>query len=126
MERQHIFAVNGSSDFLDVIRELLEGEDYNVTTTNFVPQTFEQIAVLDPALIIIDLVVGDRSGLDLLVHIADEARTQRIPVIIVSTNLQLLEASQAGPQRLAEHRILRKPMDLDVLLEMVDELIGPA
>ena len=95
MERQHIFAVNGSSDFLDVIRELLEGEDYNVTTTNFVPQTFEQIAVLDPALIIIDLVVGDRSGLDLLVHIADEARTQRIPVII----LMVLKEAVIGDAR---------------------------
>ena len=79
MERQHIFAVNGAPDFLDIIRELLQGEDYNVTTTNFVPETFDQIAVLDPALIIIDLIIGERSGKDLLAHIADEAKTREIP-----------------------------------------------
>jgi hypothetical protein len=37
MRRQHIFVVNGSAEFLDVVRELLQDEHYNVTTTNFVP-----------------------------------------------------------------------------------------
>ena len=41
MERSHIFAVNGSPDFLDILRELFQQEQYNVTTTNFVPGTFE-------------------------------------------------------------------------------------
>ena len=126
MDSQHIFVVNGAPGFLDICRELLQGEDYNVTTTNFVPNTFDQIDALDPNLLIIDLVVGDRSGWDLLARVADEARTQQIPVIVVSTNQQLLEESQAGPQALAEHRILRKPFDLDELLGMVGEMIGPA
>lgn len=51
MRRKHIFAVNGSSDFLDVIRELFQEEAYNVTTTNFVPHTFEQITALQPSLV---------------------------------------------------------------------------
>jgi hypothetical protein len=42
MRRQHIFVVNGSVEFLDVVRELLQEERYNVTTTNFVPRTFHQ------------------------------------------------------------------------------------
>ena len=49
-ERQHIFVVNGASDFLDVVRELFEGEGYNITTTNFVPKTFDQIEVIGPSL----------------------------------------------------------------------------
>ena len=49
MARQHIFAVNGSPDFLDLLRELLQDERYNVTTTNFVPATFAQIDALQPA-----------------------------------------------------------------------------
>ena len=38
MGHPHIFAVNGSSEVLNFIRVLLEGEAYNVTTTNFVPR----------------------------------------------------------------------------------------
>ena len=54
MDRQHIFAINGTPKSLDILRELLQGERYNVTMTNFLPNTFDQIAALDPALLIID------------------------------------------------------------------------
>ena len=126
MARQHIFAVNDAPDFLEILRELLQGEHYNVTTTNFVPNTFAQIAALDPALLIVDLAVGESSGVDLLARIADEAKTQQIPVIVVSTSQQLLDEFQARSQRFAEYRILRKPLDLDELLGMIEELVGPA
>jgi response regulator RpfG family c-di-GMP phosphodiesterase len=33
MKRQHVFVINGSPDFLDIMRELLQDEAYNVTTT---------------------------------------------------------------------------------------------
>jgi CheY-like chemotaxis protein len=51
MRRQHIFVVNGSAAFLDVVRELLQDEQYNVTTTNFVPLTFKQIETAQPSLL---------------------------------------------------------------------------
>ena len=126
MQRQHIVAVNGSPDFLDVLRELLQGEDYNVTATNFVPNTFDQIAALDPDLVIIDLVVGDRAGWDLVGRLVGEAATQRIPVILVSTSVRELEKAQEHPSRFGEYRYLQKPFDLDDLLRTVEELIGPA
>ena len=37
MRRQHIFVVNGSAAFLDVVRELLQDEQYNVTTPTSSP-----------------------------------------------------------------------------------------
>ena len=61
-ERKHIFAINGSPDFLNVIRDLFQEEGYNVTTTNFVPNSFEQIAALDPDALIVDIVFGQRAG----------------------------------------------------------------
>jgi twitching motility two-component system response regulator PilH len=126
MGRQHIFVVNGSSDFLDLARELLQEERYNVTTTNFVPATFEQIAALDPALIILDLAVGIRAGWDLLERLTHSARLQDIPLIVVSTSPRYLETVQADPGRFGEHRVLSKPFDVDDLLCAVAELIGPA
>ena len=40
--RKHIFAINGSPEFLNIVRELFQEEAYNVTTTNFVPNSFDQ------------------------------------------------------------------------------------
>ena len=86
MQRQHIFVVNGSVEFLDVVRELLQDERYNVTTTNFVPHTFQQIETARPSLLIVDLCLGEEAGWDLLTELRQEAATRHIPVILVSTS----------------------------------------
>jgi DNA-binding response OmpR family regulator len=85
-QRKHIFAITGSPDFLNVIRDVFPEEDYNVTTTNLVPNSFEQIAALDPDALIVDIVVGQRAGCDLLEQTEAEAATTGIPVLVVSTN----------------------------------------
>lgn len=126
MKRQHIFAVNGSSDFLDIIRELFQDEEYNVTTTNFVPETFELISTLNPALVIVDLVIGQHAGWDLLEHIAAEARTNGIPVIVVSTSNQLLDEAKADHPRFGGDLFIQKPFDLDDIVAAVKKLIGTA
>ncbi len=126
LQRKHIFVVNGSPDFLEVVRELLQDERYNVTTTNFVPKTFDQIASLDPSLLIIDLAVGIGAGWALLERLGQDAATRAIPVIVVSTNQGYLDEVQDDPKRFGGQRFLQKPFDLNDLLAMVEELIGRA
>jgi CheY-like chemotaxis protein len=94
MGRQHIFVVNGSVEFLDVVRELLQDEEYNVTTTNFVPRTFHQIETARPSLLVVDVCHGEQAGWDLLSELRQEAATQQIPVILVSTSKRNLERAK--------------------------------
>jgi len=124
--RKHIFAVNDASDFLDIVRELLQEERYNVTTTNYVPATFAQIEALRPSLIVMDLAIGIQAGWDLLEQLAKGAAVRDIPVIVVSTNLRYLETVEADPARFSADRVLTKPFDLDDLVNAVETLIGPA
>lgn len=126
MGRKHVFVVNGAPEFLNFVRELLQDEEYNVTTTNYVPETFDQIAVLAPDLLIIDLVVGIQAGWDLLDRLQAEAGTRGIPVIITSTAPNLLERAEADPGRYGGQRLVAKPFDIGVLLRAVEELIGEA
>ena len=126
MGRKHIFVVNGAPEFLNFVRELLQEEDYNVTTTNYVPHTFEQIEGLPPDLIIIDLVAGVQAGWNLLERLQHEASTRGIPVIITSTAPRLLERAEAEPTRYGGQRQVVKPFDIGVLLGAVEELIGGA
>jgi DNA-binding response OmpR family regulator len=126
MERKHVFCVNGSSDFLELIRELLEEEHYNVTTTNFVPRTFQQIAALQPSLLVIDLAIRRQAGWELLERLQREAKTNQIPVIVASTDPSLLEQVQADPHRYGGDYFISKPLDLDELLAGIRGLIGEA
>jgi CheY-like chemotaxis protein len=126
MQRQHIFVVNGSAAFLDVVRELLQDERYNVTTTNFVPQTFKQIEISRPSLLIVDLIHGEMAGWDLLTELRHEAATRDIPVILVSTSERLLEKAETERVIWGGDRYFLKPFSFDALLQAIDELIGPA
>jgi DNA-binding response OmpR family regulator len=124
--RKHIFAINGSPDFLNIIRDLFQEEHYNVTTTNYVPNSFQQIAALEPDALIVDIVVGQQVGWDLLERLHAEAATTGIPVLIVSTDPRLLERAQEQAARYGDHRYLIKPFGLDDLLTHIQEMIGTA
>lgn len=62
MLRPHLFAINHDPELLDLLRILFQREDLNVTTTNFVPATFDQIAALAPDVRLVDLAYGGRGG----------------------------------------------------------------
>lgn len=122
--RKHIFAINGSPDFLNIVRELFQDEDYNVTTTNFVPSSFAQIAAVQPNALIVDVVVGQQVGWDLLEQLHAAAATTGIPVLVLSTSPHLLQRAREQAERYGNHRYLDKPFDVDALLTHIQEMIG--
>ncbi len=97
-----------------------------MTTTNYVPETFDLIETLAPWLIILDLAIGERAGWELLEHLAQDATVRDIPVIFVSTNSRYRETVEADPARFGAERVLSKPFDLDDLLTAIGALVGPA
>lgn len=125
-ERQHIFVINKSPELLDLVRDLLQEERFNVTTTNLLPETIHQIRGAQPALLIVDLAVGEEAGWALLQELRTNALVCHIPVIVLSTSPRLLAVVERDPERFGGQRFLRKPFDLEDLLEAVDALIGSA
>jgi two-component system, OmpR family, response regulator VicR len=123
LARKHVFCVNGSSEFLNFIRVLLEMENYNVTTTNFVPGTWRQIDALQPDLLIIDLEVGKRAGWELLEQLTNEASTHDIPVLVVSTDAGILERLEGESERYGRHPWIVKPFDIDEMTRSVHSIL---
>jgi CheY-like chemotaxis protein len=72
--RPHIVVVDGAPDFLNLMRELLQDEDDNVTTTDVVPAVFDQIATAQPDVLTIDLAVTQRAGSALLAALRGRSR----------------------------------------------------
>jgi CheY-like chemotaxis protein len=124
--RKHVLAINGSPEFLNIVRELFQEEAYNVTTTNYVPTSFDQIAALQPDVLIVDVAVGRQAGWELLERLHAEAATTGIPVLVTSTSHQLLAKAQEQAARYGTHRYLGKPFDLEALLGEIREMIGDA
>jgi len=124
--RKHIVAINGSPAFLSIIHELFQDEDYNVTATNFVPASFDQIVALQPNALIVDVTVGRKVGWDLLHRLHADAATTGIPTLVVSTDPRLLTLARVQAAQYATHRYLEKPFDMDVVLTQIREMIGEA
>lgn len=125
-QRKHVFVVNGDPSFLDLVRELLQDHRFNVTTTNFVPRTFEQIQALDPNLIVVDLAVGQQAGWDLLERLQHDAIARDIPVIVTSTDPRFLDIARRNQERYGERSYISKPLDVEELRQTVEALIGEA
>jgi CheY-like chemotaxis protein len=126
MGRKHVYVLNGSPELLDVIRVLLQDEHYNVTTTNFVPLSFATIESAQPDLLLIDLILGEGAGWDLLEHLQAAASTRNIPIVLMSTSPRLLDRAHNAAAGLVKHRYLGKPFDLEYLLKVIGEMIGTA
>jgi DNA-binding response OmpR family regulator len=91
-----------------------------------VPNSFAQIAGLEPDALIVDIVVGQRAGWELLEQINAEASTTGIPVLIVSTDPRLLERAQEQAALYGKNRSLIKPFGLNEILTHIREMIGEA
>jgi DNA-binding response OmpR family regulator len=121
--QKHIFAINASPDYLNVLHEGLQEQGFSVTATNFVPKSFDQIVALQPDAVIVDVAVGERSGWDLLERLPAEAATSGIPVLITSTDPRLLDRARERAARYATLRSLDHPFDVQALLALLREMI---
>jgi DNA-binding response OmpR family regulator len=126
MLRKHVIAVNSEPDFLEAIRTLLNEESYNVTTTNNVSTTFDSIVALDPDLVIVDLRFGKDASWNLFVRLTEDPETDGLPMIVTSTDEQLLDRARQVHCCHTRRDYLLKPFDLDDLVTKVQALIGPA
>jgi CheY-like chemotaxis protein len=126
IQRRHVFAINASPEFLNIVRELFQEEGYNVTTTNVAPNSFAQIEALQPDALIIDIAIGQEAGWDLLEQLEADADTAGIPALVVSTDPRLLAHAEEQVARYGKHRFLAKPLDLDAMLQAIQEMIGEA
>jgi len=125
-QRQHIFVVNGDPDFLNTMRSLLQDERFNVTTTNYVPQTFDQIAELQPALLLVHLAIGEQAGWDMLKRMQDEAVTHEIPVIATSPTTEYLARARTDQEHYGTDHFRAVPLDYHRIMAAIDDLVGAA
>jgi len=124
MDRPHICVINGAASFLNLMRDLLEDENFNVTTTNYVPTSYVQIAALQPDVLILDLAIGQQAGWELLEKLHAEAATTRIPIIVVSTQPEYLLRARAQAVRYRAHGFVAKPFDLSEILALINSALA--
>lgn len=118
-----ILVINDAPEFLDLMRDFLREEGYaphTHTDGECIPALIRQV---QPALIVLDLVLGDTDGRAVLTELRADERARDIPVIVCSAASERVRrhAATLHDDRI---RVLEKPFDLDHLLALIVELIG--
>ena len=120
--KKHILVVNDDPAILELFRDLLAEEGYEVTLDKFARQTGEllqTIKELEPDLVVMDFIIGrEDSGWQLLQVTKMDRSTRDIPVIVCTGAVKQVTELSAHLDDLGVHVVI-KPFDIDHLLEII-------
>jgi DNA-binding response OmpR family regulator len=111
-----ILVINDTQEILEMFRMLLEDEGYEVILSSFPMQKIQEIEQINPQLIILDFIFGERKlGWQMLQLLKMQRSTASIPIIIC-TAAESAVRDQEGYLVSQGIQIVYKPFDIDVLL----------
>jgi two-component system, OmpR family, alkaline phosphatase synthesis response regulator PhoP len=122
-----ILVVDDTPALLDVIRECLEGEGYQVRTCLESRYAVEVARREAPDVIMLDVVMPEVSGWEVLAALRQDQAFKRTPVIVstayVAEALGRLAELKGPDQHLG---LLPKPFEVEELLEVVESVTSAA
>ncbi len=120
--RGTVLVIDDDAWIRSVIAEFLADEGYTVTQAGDGSSGLDLAERLQPDVILLDLALPMRSGLEVLQRLKERQPTREIPVIIVSAYAMLLIGDHAG----RADGVVHKPIDLKQLLDHVNGLVRQA
>lgn len=118
-----IMVVNDTQEILDMFRDLLEQEGYEVVLYSYAIQDLDEILRHKPDLIILDYIFGaERTGWQLLQKLKMRRDTAAIPVVICSAAKRQIEEIEGHLLAMGVGIVL-KPFNIDDLLRTVSQTL---
>ena len=126
MPSAKILVVDDDPDFVEIMRTILEANDYQVVTAANGEQALAQVKAQRPDLMLLDIMMSSvLDGLNVSEQLALDPEARFMPVIMVSS---IAETPYAHVFPMGEQphmdAWLSKPVDPKVLLKKVAELLG--
>lgn len=118
---KNILVVEDNHAILDVITLILQSEAYKVAGLNKSVSMMQHIDSFKPDLIILDIMLPDADGRELLTKIRTNPSTAEIPVLMISAKYT------AANVKHGEHipnGFLAKPFDIDDLLDKIEGILA--
>ncbi|HKC25143.1 MAG TPA: ATP-binding protein, partial [Thermoanaerobaculia bacterium] len=114
-----ILAIDDDADFLSIIKETLSTQGFKVRTARSAAEGLSAAKERPPKLILLDIRLPDRDGLDLLHSLKEDPATKDVPILVVSIVDERLEGL-----RLGAIEYLVKPVDRAKLVEAATRALG--
>lgn len=122
-ERPRVLVVNDTQEILELFREILEEEGFDVELASY---GFDDVGVVeraDPDLVILDFIInGEEVGWQMLQKLKMSRSTMHLPVIVCTGAVRLAQDLQ-GHLTEKDVGLVLKPFDIDDLLREVHRVI---
>ena len=119
--RAHVLVVDDETLIRQSLRGVLAQEGFEVTTAGSLADGWQRFQEDRPDAVLLDLVLGDGDGLDLLRRIKQEAPDTKF--ILISAHGSIESAVTA--MKLGGYDFIKKPFELEELLDLVERLRVP-
>ncbi|MFZ9032560.1 MAG: response regulator transcription factor [Planctomycetota bacterium] len=119
-----ILIVDDQKDLLELLDMALSQEGYHVCTAASGTEALETIAAEKPDLILLDIILGDISGIKLTTKLKHEAETSHIPIILLTakdSETDIIVGLSVGADD-----YITKPFSTKVLLARIDAVLRRA
>lgn len=118
---KNILVIEDNHAILDVITLILQSEAYKVSGLNKSADMMLNIEQFKPDLVILDIMLPDGDGRELLKELRSKASTAHIPVLMISARYteQNIQHGEFKP-----NGFLAKPFDIDDLLDRIEGILA--
>lgn len=122
-ERPLALVVNDTKEILDLFRDILTEEGYDVILNTYAPRDLDALLEVDPDIVILDFMMGNEAvGWQLLQKMKMHRSTQLIPVIVCTGAVQMVRELD-GQLASKNVGVVLKPFDIDDLLNTLTATI---
>lgn len=127
MQGNKVLVVDDDPDVVEYLSSFLEDNGYEVAAATDAASARAQVARFRPGVVLIDVLMPGRSGLDLLVSLRSDPRWRHIPLVVITGSDKILEDDCQS--YLGSHHgvrgpdgVLGKPVDRKTLLAVLQHL----
>ena len=127
MPPHKVLVVDDDPDIIDYFSSFLEDNGYNVGSAQSAAAALSAVDEYKPDVILIDVLMPGKSGLDLLVTLRRDPNWTNVPLVVVTGNDQILQDDCQS--YLGSHQdvrgpdgVLSKPIDRNTLLAVLKKL----
>lgn len=117
-----IMVVDDNPDIITIVKTILEGKGYTVFSASSGQELLDMLKSQKPDLIILDIMMPEMDGLEVLTRLKAVTDTATVPVILLTAKVQYEDV--LGGYKLGADYYITKPFTSTQLINGINLLLG--